>query len=461
MNPADGKGTSRHMERREFPRNFVWGSATAAYQVEGAAREDGKGESIWDRFCSVPGNVRNGDTGDVACDHYHRHREDVALMKKMGLKAYRFSVSWPRVLPEGRGPVNEKGLAFYSDLVDELLAAGIEPFVTLYHWDLPQALQDIGGWANPDMPQYFLEYSRVVFKRLGDRVHRWITFNEPYCAAFLGNWEGRQAPGLRDFSTAVLASYHMYVAHGLAVKDFRESGLAGEIGITLNLMGRLPFSGSEADRAAARRADGYLNRWFAEPIVMGRYPEDMVALYREKGVVLPEFRPEHLALMSQKLDFIGLNYYNDFYVKADERAWPLGFRIQNPPGIPLTDRGWPITEDGFTKMLLRLKNEYGVENIYVTENGASYHDVVSLDGTVDDGPRRDFLRRHIIAMHKAIEAGAPVRGYFVWSLYDNFEWGFGYSSRFGVVHVDFSTQERRIKESGRWYSGVIAENCVE
>ena len=449
------------MSEKKFPEGFIWGSATASYQIEGAAKEDGRGESIWDRYCAVPGNVLGGDTGDVACDHYHRYKEDVALMKKMGLKAYRFSIAWPRVLPTGRGAVNEKGMAFYESLVDELLAAGIEPYVTLYHWDLPQALQDVGGWANPDMAQYFLEYSKLMLSRLGGRVKHWITLNEPYCAAFLGNSEGRQAPGLREFSTAVRAAYHMYVGHGLVVRYFRESGCAGEIGIALNLMGRLPFSDSAADKAAAKRADGYLNRWFADPILKGSYPEDMVALYREKGVVLPEFAPEALALMRQKLDFVGLNYYNDFYVKEDKTRWPLGFAIENPKHMPVTDRDWPITEHGFTDMLLRMKNEYGVENIIISENGASYCDVVSMDGTVDDGPRRDFLRRHILAMHDAIGAGAPVKAYFLWSLYDNFEWGFGYGSRFGIVYVDFATQQRIVKESGHWYENVIARNAVE
>lgn len=449
------------MEKRRFPEGFVWGSATASYQVEGAAREDGRGESIWDRYCAIPGNVLGGDTGEVACDHYHRYKEDVALMKEMGLKAYRFSVAWPRILPEGRGKINEKGIAFYSALVDELLAAGIEPYVTLYHWDLPQALQDIGGWANPDMPRYFLEFSKIVFERLGGRVKHWITLNEPYCAAFLGNYEGRMAPGLHDFSTAVRAAYHMYVGHGLVVKYFRESGYPGEIGITLNLMGRLALTQSKEDVAAAKRADGYLNRWFIEPIQYGRYPEDMVELYRAKGVVLPDFREEDLALISQKLDFIGLNYYNDFYVRADESRWPLGFSIENPKNIPVTDREWPITEDGFAAMLLRLKNEYGVEKILVTENGASFHDVVGLDGKVHDGARCDYLRRHIIAMHNAMEQGAPVCGYFLWSLYDNFEWACGYSSRFGIVHVNYATQKRTVKESGWWYSGVISENAVE
>ncbi|MDO4306584.1 MAG: GH1 family beta-glucosidase [Eubacteriales bacterium] len=449
------------MEKRTFPKDFVWGTATASYQIEGAVREDGRGESIWDRYCSIPGNVRRNDTGEVACDHYHRYKEDVALMKQLGMKAYRFSVAWTRILPKGRGEINEKGIRFYSDLVDELLSAGIEPYITLYHWDLPQALQDIGGWANPEMPGYFLEFSRIVFDRLGDRVKHWMTLNEPYCAAFLGNYEGRMAPGLHDFSTAVLAAYHMYVGHGLVVKDFRENHREGEIGIALNLMGRLPLTQDEKNLAAAKRADGYLNRWFIEPIVKGEYPKDMIELYRSKGVVLPEFRKEDLALISQKLDFIALNYYNDFWVKEDKSRWPLEFVIENPPHMPETDRSWPITEEGFTNMLLRMKNEYGVDNIFISENGASYHDVVNMEGKVVDNARCDFLRRHVIALHKAIQEGVNVRGYFVWSLYDNFEWAEGYDSRFGIVHIDFGTQKRTIKESGYWYSNLIAQNAVE
>ena len=444
-----------------FPENFVWGAATASYQIEGAARQDGRGESIWDRFCSIPGNVKGQDTGDVACDHYHRYKEDVALMKSLGLKAYRMSISWPRVLPGGKGEVNEKGMAFYSSLLDELLDAGIEPYVTLYHWDLPQALQEIGGWTNPDMPRYFSDYARLLFERFGSRVKHWMTLNEPYCAAFLGHYEGRMAPGIRDFSAAVLAAYHMYRGHGMAVRCFREGGFPGEIGIAHNLMGRLPLTDSEEDRLAAQRADGYLNRWFIEPIMRGCYPQDMIKLYRSKGIVLPEFKAEDRALISQKLDFIGLNYYNDFYVRADEQRWPLGFTIENPKNVPVTDREWPITEDGFTRMLLRLTREYGVQKILVTENGASYPDVVDLNGMVEDGARCDFLRRHILAMHRAMEQGAPVAGYFLWSLLDNFEWGCGYASRFGIIHVDYATQQRTIKKSGHWYASVIASNAVE
>lgn len=448
------------MEKRRFPDGFSWGVATASYQIEGAYNEDGRGETIWDRYCSVPGNVLNGDDGKVACDHYHRYEEDVELMKSMGIQAYRFSIAWSRILPKGYGEINQKGIDFYSRLIDKLLEAGIEPFITLYHWDLPQALQDIGGWANPQMPEYFLEYAKVVMDAYHDRVKKWITLNEPYCAAFLGHSEGRQAPGIRDFSTAVRVAYHMYTGHGLVVEHFRKSGYDGEIGITLNLMGRLPLTDRPEDKEAAVRADGYLNRWFADPIINGTYPQDMIELYREKGVVLPEFKEENLRLMSQKLDFIGLNYYNDFYVKADEKAWPLGFKIENPKYVPVNDRNWPVTEQGFLHMLLRMKNEYGIENIYITENGTSFPDVVTMEGTVEDGARKDYLKRHLNAMWEAIKQGVNVKGYFQWSLYDNFEWSFGYTSRFGIVFVDFNTQERIIKESGHWYSSVIRDNAV-
>lgn len=445
---------------KKFPENFVWGAATASYQIEGAWNEGGRGETIWDRYCSIPGNIKNGDDGKVACDHYHRYKEDVALMKKMGLQAYRFSIAWSRILPNGRGEVNQEGLKFYSDLIDCLLEAGIEPYVTLYHWDLPQALQDIGGWANEKMPEYFLEYAKIVFQAFSGRVKKWITLNEPYCAAFLGNYEGRQAPGLRDFSTAVRVAYYLYVGHGLVVDYFRKQKDLGEIGITLNLMGRLPLTDSKEDQEAARRADGYLNRWFIEPIMQGKYPQDMIDLYREKGVTLPEFKKEHLKLMSQPLDFVGLNYYNDFWVKADANKWPIGFQIENPKNVPVNDRSWPVTENGFLNMLLRMKNEYGVEKIYITENGTSFPDVVSMEGKVEDGARKDYLHRHLAKLWEAIRQGVPVQGYFQWSLYDNFEWAFGYSSRFGIVFVDFATQERTIKESGYWYSNVIAQNGI-
>ena len=443
-----------------FPEGFFWGAASASYQVEGAVQKDGRGESIWDRFCSIPGNVDNGDSGATACDHYHRYKEDVALMKEMGLNSYRFSIAWPRVMPTGRGPVNEKGLDFYSNLVDELLAAGIEPCVTLYHWDLPQAMQDIGGWANTDMPLYFLEYAKAVFDRLNGRVNYWMTLNEPYCAAFLGNYEGRQAPGIRDFSTALRVAHNLYVAHGYTVRYFRENKISGEIGIALNLMGRLPYSQQAEDIEAAKRADGYLNRWFADPIFRGSYPEDMLKLYRNKGVRLPDFKQADMELIAAPLDFVGLNYYNDFYVRADKSRWPLGFSIQNPPLIPTNQRDWPITEDGFREMLLRMKNDYGAKRILITENGTSENDAIGLDGTVDDAKRVDYLKRHILKMHQAIEEGVDVIGYLQWSFCDNFEWAFGYGSRFGLVYIDFITQRRIIKRSGRWYGELAKGNAL-
>lgn len=448
------------MEKLQFPEGFVWGTASASYQVEGAAKENGRGESIWDRYCSIPGNIANGDTGEVACDHYHRFREDIAIMQKMGMKGYRFSISWSRIFPDASDRINEAGLRFYSDLVDGLLEAGITPYVTLYHWDLPQAMQDIGGWANAQMPTYFLRYAQTVMGRLGDRVRHWITLNEPYCAAFLGNSEGRQAPGLRDFSTAIRVAFHMYIGHGEVVRFFRSSGLEGEIGIALNLMGRLPLTQTAQDQAAAIRADGYLNRWFLDPIIKGSYPQDMVQLYEEAGVVLPEASAETLELISQPLDFIGLNYYNDFYVKDAPAIWPLAFEIENPKHLPVNDRGWPITEDGFLRILLRMKEEYGINRILITENGTATNEVIDVVGQVNDPQRIDYLKRHLRSLHKAIQAGVQVDGYMQWSYCDNFEWSFGYQSRFGLVYIDFETQQRIIKQSGHWYANVAKENAL-
>lgn len=448
-------------ELKKFPENFIWGSATASYQIEGGWNEDQRGETIWDRFSHIPGNITNNDNGDIACDHYHRYKEDIQLMKNMGLQAYRFSIAWSRIFPKGVGEVNAKGIEFYSNMIDELKNAGIEPYITLYHWDLPQELQDKGGWANAESAEWFLEYAKTVFHAFSDRVTHWITLNEPYCAAFLGNYEGRHAPGLHDFSTALKVAYNLYRGHGMAVKYFREEVANGEIGITLNLMGRLPYSESEDDKRAADIADGYLNRWFIEPITKGSYPKDMINFYREQKVVLPEFKAEDLELIGQKLDFIGLNYYNDFYCIKEEKRWPVPFTFKNPHGIQVTDRDWPITEDGFYSMLVRMKEEYNVENILVTENGASFLDAVSLEGVVEDTGRRDYIKRHLRAMHRAMEEGVNVTGYFLWSLYDNFEWGLGYSSRFGIVYVDFTTQERIVKESGNYFSSVIAENAVD
>jgi beta-glucosidase len=444
-----------------FPKDFIWGAASASYQVEGAANEDGRSESIWDRWSHIPGNVLNGDTGDVSIDQYHRYKDDVALMKKMGLQAYRFSLAWPRVMPDGFGKVNQKGLDYYSRLVDELLGAGIKPFATLFHWDLPQNLADRGGWANPDTAKYFADYSAAVFKALDDRVHHWMTLNEPYCTAFLGHYIGRQAPGYHDYALALRVAYYLYVGHGLVVQQYRQSG-SGEIGIALNMMSRLPYDpNNPGDVAAARRADGNLNRWFIDPLIKGSYPADMIDWYTRKGVKLPPFNEGEMALMRQKLDFIGLNYYNDFWVRHNPNIYPDEGELKNPPHIPANARDWPLTENGFTNMLLRLKNEYGVSKILITENGTATHDLVSVEGRVEDAQRVDYLKRHIAAMYRAMEAGVNVFGYMQWSFSDNFEWAFGYESRFGLVYIDYQTQERIVKQSGEWYSKLIADNGFE
>jgi beta-glucosidase len=445
-----------------FPKNFIWGAASASYQVEGAFNEDGRGESIWDRYCRIPGLVANGDTGDTACDHYHRYKEDIELMKRLNLRGYRFSIAWPRIFPGGFGKINLKGLDYYDRVVDALLEADIIPFVTLYHWDLPQALQDRGGWANPDIAKYFADYCAAVYEKLNGRVPYWMTLNEPYCSSFLGNYVGRHAPGNHDYALALRVAYYLYLGHGLAVQAFREKSIKGEIGIALNLMGRLPYDPSvPADIAAAKRADGVLNRWFLDPIIRGTYPEDMLDWYRKKGVTLPPFDEKEMTFMKQPLDFIALNYYNDFYVHAAPWVFPDEFELKNPRHIPVNARDWPITENGFADMLLRLKNEYGVSRIMISENGTATHDLVMADHGVEDPQRIDYLRRHIAALHRAIEQGVNVFAYMQWSLTDNFEWAFGYNSRFGLIYVNFETQERIIKSSGAWYAKLIAENAVE
>jgi beta-glucosidase len=448
------------MDRYVFPKGFAWGTATASYQIEGGTTQDGRGESIWDRFCQTPGRILHGDTGRVACDHYNRYKEDVRLMKDLGHNAYRFSVSWSRVLPQGRGKVNAAGLSFYSHLVDELLNAGIEPYLTIYHWDLPQALQDIGGWTNPDMPQYFEEYSRVLFDLLRGRVKKWITFNEPAITAFKGYYNGVHAPGHNDLSSAILASYHLLIAHGKAVELARVLCPDSEVGITLNFSPMTPYdTNRELDRVAARNLDDLMNRWFLNPILKGSFPADLMELFRSRRLTLPEVKPEYLTLMGQKLDFLGVNYYFPEYVRYNEQSWPF-YAETAWVDKPRTDRGWIISAEDFTQLLVRLKNDYGVGKIYITENGASYNDVLSTNGEVEDFPRIDYLRRHIIAVHKAISAGADIRGYFVWTLYDNFEWAFGRYSRFGIVFNDFDTQKRSIKKSGYWFKGVIEANAL-
>jgi len=437
-----------------FPPGFLLGAATAAYQIEGGVREGNRGESIWDRFSHIPGTTYRGDTGDVACDHYARWCEDVELMAELGLQAYRFSVAWPRVLPEGIGPVNPAGLDFYDRLVDALLDRGICPFITLYHWDLPQALQDLGGWPNRDLVGYFADYAAAVAGRLGDRVHDWITFNEPWVSAFVGYYEGRHAPGLTDLAAALQAAHHALVAHGKAADAIRTYG-GGEtrVGITLNLCHVDPGGDGQADLEAASRYDGYLNRWFLDPLFHGRYPDDMLAVWGEEAL---QFAPDDLTGLSKRLDFLGVNNYSRKVICHQDGSPPVDVMECPPEGAQVTDMGWEVYPEGLYKLLVRLHRDYGPRSIYVTENGAAFPDVLQPDGTVDDPDRVDFLRSYLFAAHRALEEGVPLKGYFAWSLLDNFEWAHGYSKRFGLVYIDYATQERIVKQSGHWYRDLIA-----
>ena len=440
-----------------FPENWVWGAATAAYQIEGAVREGGRGQSIWDTFSHSPGKVANGDTGDVACDHFHRFPEDIGLMRELGLGGYRFSIAWPRIFPGGVGRPNSEGLDFYRRLVDELYTAGITPYVTLYHWDLPQALQDAGGWANRDTAHRFGEYAHTVAAALGSGVQHWFTINEPWVAAFLGHWTGDHAPGERNVRLALLAAHNLLLAHGEGMTALRsEMGPGGQAGIVLNLAPCQPAGDTNADLEAAERTDGYMNRWFLGPLYRGHYPEDMTRLY---GDAVPEIAPGDMELISQPTDMLGVNYYFRSLVAYDSAALPLQARRVFPTGAQVTAMGWEVYPPGLYEILKRVHDDYSPGTLLVTENGAAYDDVVE-DGRVEDPEREDYLHEHLLQAYRAVEDGVPLKGYFVWSLLDNFEWSLGYSKRFGVIYVDYSTQERIVKRSGRWYAGVTRENGV-
>ncbi|MFF2697143.1 GH1 family beta-glucosidase [Streptomyces cyaneofuscatus] len=438
-----------------FPADFTWGVATAAYQIEGAVTEDGRSPSIWDTFSHTPGKVDNGDTGDTACDHYHRVPEDIGLIKQVGADAYRFSIAWPRVVPGGDGPVNKAGLDFYDRLVDGLLEAGVTPFATLYHWDLPQVLQDRGGWTVRETSEHFAAYASHVVERIGDRVKDWATLNEPLCSAWIGHLEGRMAPGLTDLTAAVRASYHLHLGHGLAVQAIRAASSDARVGIVNNLSPIVPASTSEADLAAARRADGHINRWWLDPVLGRGYPQDMVEAY---GVELP-VRPGDLETIAAPLDWLGLNYYFRQIVTADPSGPAPGFTQVPVADARHTYMDWEVYADGLEQLLLRLTEEYGVERIYVTENGSAYQDTVAADGSVHDPERLAYLEEHLAACARAVAKGAPLAGYFAWSLLDNFEWAYGYDKRFGLVHVDYATQRRTVKSSGRRYAELIREHA--
>jgi beta-glucosidase len=432
-----------------FPPGFVWGAATAAYQTEGAATEDGRGESIWDRFTTLPGRIANGDTGRVACDSYHRYAEDVRLMWDLGLNAYRFSVAWPRVLPEGRGTVNAAGLDFYDRLVDELLAAGIEPFVTLYHWDLPQALEDRGGWPARETVDAFADYVEVVVARLGDRVSRWITQNEPWVISWLGYGRGEHAPGRRSDRDALAAAHHVLLSHGRAVEVIRRDRPAAQVGITIDVIPIHPLTPSDADLAAMIEEDGFRNRWILDPVLRGSYPEDTTRRFER---ILPTVVDGDMETISAPLDFLGVNYYRRHVVEAGPTGGPV---VVDVPGGEHTAVGWEVYPDGLYELLLRMHEEYAPPPLFITENGAAFGDV-RRNGTVDDPERTSYLDRHLDAVARAIRDGVRVDGYFVWSLLDNFEWARGYAPRFGLVYVDYGTLERVPKQSYHWYRDFIA-----
>ena len=422
---------------------FTWGVATAAYQIEGAVDEDGRGESMWDRFCATPGKVRGGDSGAIACDFYHRYPDDITLMRELDIDAFRFSIAWPRVMPAGRGRVNTAGLDFYDRLVDDLLAAGIQPFPTLYHWDLPQVLEDEGGWTARSTAEAFVPYVEAVAGRLGDRIAHWATHNEPAVASWLGYERGIHAPGRTSAKDAVAAAHHLLLSHGWAVEVLRRDAPEAKLGIVLDLQHVDPASDASDDVAAAAEVDGRENRWFLDPIFRGRYPDGV------RADVPPPVHDGDLETIAAPLDFLGVNNYFRFVVAA-------GPRIVEVPGAPRTEMGWEVYPDGLYKVLTRVARDYAPASIYVTENGAAFGDVRAHDGGIHDIERTEFLASHIDAVERAKAEGAPVDGYFVWSFLDNFEWAEGYSKRFGIVYVDYPTLERVPKDSFHWFKQRIS-----
>ncbi len=446
------------MKKVQFPAGFSWGTATASYQVEGAWDEDGKGESIWDRFSHTEGKILNGDTGDVACDQYHRYKEDVGIMKQLGMRGYRFSISWPRIFPDGHGKVNQAGLDYYSRLVDELLANGITPFPTLYHWDLPQALQDEGGWANRDIVQHFATYAETCANALGDRVKRWMIFNEPWVFTFIGYLFGAHAPGIRDATTAMRATHVVNLAQTAALRAMRATGRPEAIGTAFSMQSTYPASDSEEDRAAAERQHAFSNAWFLDPLVKGAYPHAYVE--QEKVLARMDIRPGDMEQIKDKLDFIGVNLYQRSIVAHADQDRNIGARQVPGPG-PRTAFNWEVWPAAIYQMIKRVDKDYGHPPIYVTENGCSYPTAPGADGRVHDDERTEFYRAYVGQVARALDEGCDVRGYYAWSLIDNFEWATGYSQRFGITHCDFENgQKRTVKDSGYWFRDLIAKNEI-
>ncbi|HLC28415.1 MAG TPA: GH1 family beta-glucosidase, partial [Dehalococcoidia bacterium] len=445
-------------KKLRFPADFSWGTATASYQVEGAWKEDGKGESIWDRFSHTPGTIMNGDTGDVACDQYHRYKNDIALMKELGLGGYRFSISWPRIFPDGKGKVNQEGLDYYSRLVDELLANDIRPFPTLYHWDLPQALQHVGGWANRDIIGHFTKYAETCIESLGDRVKHWMVFNEPWVFTFLGYIVGIHAPGLRDRAMGMRAMHIVNLAHASAIRAMRSVGTAEAIGTAFSMSAAYPYTESEEDRAAAERQHAFSNDWFLRPLMGGGYPRAYVD--QDRALAEMDIQPGDDAAIKAPLDFIGINLYTRTIAANNPDETYLGVRQVPGPG-PKTAFGWEVWPAALYQMITRVHRDYGLP-IYVTENGCSYPTAPDVDGRVRDQERIDFYKGYIGQVARAIDEGADVRGYYAWTLIDNFEWGMGYSQRFGIVYVDFENEQKRfVKDSGYWYRDLISAGEIE
>jgi beta-glucosidase len=452
-----------------FPDGFLWGAATAAYQIEGAADADGKGQSIWDTFSHTPGKTYHGDTGDVACDSYHRYADDIALLKRLGVGAYRLSLSWPRIQPSGRGAVNAKGLDYYNRVIDALLEADIQPAVTLYHWDLPQALQDEGGWANRDIADWFAEFAGIAGEAFGDRVPRWITLNEPWVSAHVGYRDGRHAPGIRDVAQAVAANHHLLLAHGQAVAALRSSSPASAVGITLNLAVERPVTPEAAAHAAELEARQ--NGVYLEPIFRGRYPELLDGNAAYSPAAVPGLvRDGDFGVIGAPLDFLGVNFYAPHYVgllnpdgepRRGETVTGPGTVSFQPEGLPITAMNWLVEPGSIRELLTRVVAPVtGELPVYITENGSAWHDYVTQDGQVHDQERISYQRGHLAALHGAIADGVPLKGYFAWSLLDNFEWAEGYAKRFGLAFVDFETQRRILKRSGEFYASVIAANAL-
>lgn len=443
---------------KSFPERFIWGAATASYQIEGGAHEEGRGESIWDRFCRQPGKVYQQENGEIACDHYHRYPKDVQLMSELGIQSYRFSFAWPRLFPE-EGKFNQEGLNFYKRLLDELEERGIAPTATIYHWDLPTWLQDKGGWTNRETVDHFIAYAKVLFETFGDRIKNWITHNEPWCAAFLGHAMGIHAPGHTDWNEALIVSHHLLLSHGKVVELYRSMGLNGQIGITLNLSPTIPATNESMDRDAAWRLDGFSNRWFLDPIFKGKYPEDMMELYNKRFGPLTFLKEGDLEVIGKPIDFLGVNYYSHNIISHNEDQ-PVFQAIQIYETENVTDMGWGIHPDSLYKLLKRIQSDYTNLPLYITENGAAFTDKLE-NGRVEDYGRIHYLHDHFIAAHRFIEEGGNLKGYYVWSLMDNFEWAFGYSKRFGIIYVDYETLERTPKESYKWYQNIIKTNQID